>query len=52
MSVIRRIISLRIVTTSLKQLKKRSIKRVKTRLKSQSLIIMIITVIIIRKTLS
>ena len=34
MSIIRRVMSLRIITTLLKQLKRRLIKRVKTRLKS------------------
>ena len=48
MSAIRRIISLRIVTMSSKQLKRRLLKRVKTRSKSQSLT-MITIVTMIRK---
>ena len=50
MSAIRIVISLRIMTILLKQLKRRLLKRIKTRLKSWSLII-ITTVIIIRKIL-
>ena len=48
MSVIRRVMNLRIVTMSSKQLKRRLLKRVKTRSKSWSLMI-IMTVMMIRK---
>ena len=51
MSAIRRTMNLRIMTMLLKQLKRRLLKRVKTRSKSWSLIIMTI-VMMMRKTLS
>ena len=51
MSIIRRTMSLRIMTISSKWLKRKLLKRIKTRLKSWSLTTTIITVIMIRKTL-